>query len=211
MMYQIYIITLFPDIFPGPLGISVLKNSLNKKYKLHIIDLRKFGIGKHRIVDDAPYGGGAGLVLRPDVIHNAIESIFTKREETSFIFMSPRGKQLSIKYIDRYLLKLNLIILCGRFEGVDQRVLNYWNFEEVRVGDVVLCGGELPSMLLCEGFIRKIPGVINAESLACETIPDIMKEHDQYTRPAIWNNLEVPKVLSSGNHKNIIKWRKGEL
>lgn len=206
-MYQIHIITLFPEIFPGPLNISVLKNSLNQLYSLNIINLRHFGIGKHKIVDDAPYGGGSGMIIKPDVVNNAILSLNLDKSQSIFIFMSPRGDQLSQKYINNYLEYNNIIILCGRFEGVDQRILNYWNFQEIRVSDVVLCGGELPAMILCEAFIRNIPNVISADSLIHETIPGKMNEHDHYTRPLIWNDIKVPQDLTCGNHKKIIAFR----
>ena len=204
--WHVNVVTLFPEGFPGPLGLSIIGKALNKGiWDLNVCDLRQYGLGVHQTVDDAPYGGGAGMVIRPDIVHAALESL----PKSHVVYMSPKGQQISSQIADELILKPNVTFLCGRYEEIDERVLEYWNVQKICVGNVVLCGGETPAMLVIEGCVRRLPGVLGSiDSLRSETFVNNQYEHPHYTRPEIWNNISVPPVLLSGNHQEIAKWRK---
>lgn len=210
------IISLFPDAFPGTLGLSLTGKALDTGlWRLETIDLRTFGIGKHRTVDDTPAGGGAGMVLRPDVVDAALRQARigtpVDRSRWPIIYLSPRGKPFDQATARRFALGDGLTLLCGRFEGVDQRVLDHHEVEEISLGDFVLTGGEIAAQALLDATIRLIPGVLgNAASTEEESFSDGLLEHPHYTRPAEWEGQEIPAVLQSGNHAEIAKWRRAE-
>ena len=205
------VITLFPDAFPGLLGESLTGKALKDGiWQLQTTDLRRFGVGKHRNVDDTPSGGGAGMVLRADVVANAIGD--TRRRAKGrmpLLYLSPRGVPFSQK-IAQDLSELDgVTLLCGRFEGVDERVLEHYDIMEVSMGDYVLTGGELPAMTLIDACVRLLPGVLgNSESAVEESHSNGLLEHPQYTRPAEWEGHKIPAVLTSGDHGKVAKWRR---
>ena len=211
------VITLYPEFFPGPLSASVTGRALkNKIWSLDIIDLRQYGRGVHKQVDDKPISGGPGMILKPDVLDEALmrayDSIGYKNSLT--ICMSPKGSPLT-QDVAKNLLQYNeLIIVCGRFEGIDQRVIDYYGFEEISVSDVILNGGEIASQLFIESFMRLQPNVLGNEKTHIEeSFHNDLLEHDQFTRPNPWiapNNksLEVPLTLTSGHHADIEDWKK---
>jgi tRNA (guanine37-N1)-methyltransferase len=213
---NVEILTIFPELFPGPLGISVIGAALEKKqWQLSVEDIRNFANDKHKSVDDYPFGGGAGMVFKPNVLGAAIEYAKHKFEGqlAKIIYFSPRGKLLDQKIAAGLLKWCNLILICGRFEGVDQRVLDHYEIEEISMGNYVLAGGEVAAFALLETCVRLIPGVLGAdvstqeESFASGTDYERLLEYDQYTRPAQWKGLSVPEVLLSGNHASIREWR----
>ena len=210
------VITLFPDAFPGTLGLSLTGKALDTGlWRLDAIDLRTFGIGKHRNVDDTPAGGGAGMVLRPDVVDAAFRHARTgtpmDRARWPVVYLSPRGAQFTQATAHRFAAADGITLLCGRFEGVDQRVLDHHQVEEISLGDFVLTGGEIAAQAMLDATVRLIPGVLgNATSTVDESFSDGLLEHPQYTRPAEWEGQDIPAVLQSGNHAEIAKWRKAE-
>lgn len=210
------VITLFPEAFPGTLGLSLTGKALDfGVWRLDAIDLRAFGDGKHRNVDDTPAGGGAGMVLRPDVVDAALRHAArdTPADPSRWpvVYLSPRGKPFDQAIARRFAAGDGITLLCGRFEGVDQRVLDHHHVEEVSLGDFVLTGGEIAAQALLDAAVRLIPGVLgNATSTEEESFSDGLLEHPQYTRPANWEGREIPAVLQSGNHAEIAKWRKAE-
>ena len=208
------ILTLFPDMFPGPLNYSISGNALdNKKYSIKAYDIRNFSGTSNKSVDDTPFGGGAGMVMRADVLDKALNFVKNKNEgiHTASIYLTPSGEKLDQKMIKRIVKYDNLILLCGRYEGVDQRFLDHNQIKEVSIGDYILAGGEIAAFVLIEACIRLIPDVLgNNKSLINESFEDYLLEHPHYTKPAIWNNIKVPDVLRSGNHKMIAEWRKKE-
>lgn len=234
-MFRVVVLTLFPEIFPGPLGCSVLKKAQEKKtWCLEIVNIRDFAQDKHRTVDDSPYGGGPGMVMRPDVVHCAMNhalSLLENPETCQVFYMSPRGQKLTQHKARQWIAPLlqgqkkifpedpfqneknpplEWIILCGRFEGVDERVLAHWNFTHLSIGDYILCGGELPAMVFLETCLRLIPGVLgNFQSQEEESFShdDCPLEGPLYTRPETWLHYSVPEILLSGHHKNIQQWR----
>ena len=205
------IITLFPDAFPGVLGESLTGKALKDgKWQIETTDLRSFGIGKHRNVDDTPAGGGAGMVLRADVLGNAIEHTMRgARGNWPLVYLSPRGRRFDQKMAQAWAGCDGITMLCGRFEGVDQRVLDHFNIQEVSLGDFVLTGGELAAQAMIDATVRLLPDVLgNAESIEDESHSGGLLEHPQYTRPAEWMGREIPEVLMSGHHGKIEAWRK---
>lgn len=210
------IITLFPEAFPGTLGLSLTGKALDfGLWQLETIDLREFGEGKHRNVDDTPAGGGAGMVLRADVVDAAFRHarIGTPVDRTRWpvIYLSPRGAPFTQATARRLAQAEGLTLLCGRFEGVDQRVLDHHQVEEISLGDFVLTGGEIAAQAILDATVRLIPGVLgNAASTEEESFSDGLLEHPQYTRPAVWEGQEIPAVLQSGNHAEIAKWRRAQ-
>ena len=210
------IVTLFPEAFPGTLGLSLTGKALQEGlWALETIDLRAFGIGKHRNVDDNPSGGGAGMVLRADVVAQALDqaAIGTPidRARWPVIYLSPRGKPFDQAMARRLSETDGVTLLCGRFEGVDQRVLDHYGVEEVSLGDFVLTGGEIAAQALLDATVRLIPGVLgNASSTEDESFSSGLLEYPQYTRPVVWEGREIPPVLMSGHHGEIAKWRKAE-
>jgi tRNA (guanine37-N1)-methyltransferase len=210
-VWQARVITLFPDAFPGVLGLSLTGKALTEgRWQLHTHDLRAFGIGKHRNVDDTPAGGGAGMVLRADVVGPAIEAGQSyARGRWPILYLSPRGRPFD-QAMARDLARCDgVTLLCGRFEGVDERVLEQFDVTEVSLGDFVMTGGEIAAQALIDATVRLLPGVLgNAESAVEESHSDGLLEHPQYTRPAVWEGREIPQVLTSGNHAEITKWRR---
>ncbi len=209
-IWRVDIITLFPDVFPGILGASLTGKALKDgKWQLHTHDLRSYGVGKHRSVDDTPAGGGAGMVMRADVLGRALSDISQRREPCPIIYMSPRGKPLVQERARQMVDSSGAIILCGRFEGIDQRVIEHFQIEEVSIGDYVLSGGELAAQVMLDATVRLIPGVLgNQASTEEESFSDGLLEYPQYTRPPVWEGREVPKVLMSGNHGKVASWKK---
>lgn len=203
---KIDILTLFPEMFV-PLKTSILKRAQDKNLiEINIINFRDFSKLNRQQVDDVPFGGGDGMVLMCEPIFDCINSI--KTEKSHIIYMSPKGKTLKQTMVANYLNFEHLIILCGHYEGVDQRVIDYFNMEEISIGDYVLTGGELPSMVFVDCLSRLIPNVLhNNHSSLDESFSSFLLEYPQYTRPAVFNGMEVPKVLLSGNHKEIEKYR----
>lgn len=210
------IVTLFPEAFPGTLGLSLTGKALDfGLWRLETIDLRTFGEGKHRNVDDTPAGGGAGMVLRPDVVdaalRHAAEGTPLDRARWPVVYLSPRGTPFTQATARRLAACDGLTLLCGRFEGVDQRVLDHHHIEEISLGDFVLTGGEIAAQAMLDATVRLLPGVLgNAASTEEESFSAGLLEHPQYTRPAVWEGREIPAVLQSGNHAEIAKWRRAE-
>lgn len=205
------VITLFPDAFPGLLGESLTGKALKDGiWQLQTTDLRRFGQGKHRNVDDTPSGGGAGMVLRPDVVGNAIADTRKRAKgRMPLLYLSPRGVPFTQKIAQDLSQQDGVTLLCGRFEGVDERVLEHYEIMEVSMGDYVLTGGELPAMTLIDACVRLLPGVLgNAESAVEESHSNGLLEHPQYTRPANWEGRTIPDVLTSGDHGKVDKWRR---
>ncbi|WDR04323.1 tRNA (guanosine(37)-N1)-methyltransferase TrmD [Devosia algicola] len=203
-------ITLFPELFPGPLGASVLGRGLNDGlWSLRASQLRDFAHDKHRTVDDTPSGGGAGMVLKPDILASAIDTIAPPDDRRARILMSPRGTPLTQAKARALAQGPGIVIVCGRFEGVDQRVIEARNLEEISIGDYVLAGGETAAMVLLEAIVRLIPGVLGApESHADESFENGLLEYPQYTRPQNFEGAEIPEILTSGDHGKIAKWRR---
>ena len=212
---RVIILTCYPEMFPGTLGYSVIGNALvNNKFSLEIINLHDFGIDKRGSVDDEPFGGGPGMVIRPDVIEKALNSIIFKTQKSCKIFLTPSGQKLSQTKLNILSKYEEMLVLCGRFEGVDQRAIEILGFQEISIGDYVLSGGEIAAQVLVEGCIRLIPGVLgHPQSLLEESFSNNLLEYPHYTRPKVWedkqgNKHEVPDVLTSGHHGKIEKWRK---
>lgn len=206
-MFKATAITLVPDAFPGPLGVSILERArANGIWCLETVDLRNFGVGKHNNVDETPAGGGAGMVIRPDVAAAAIDSV--PRDDRPLIYLSPRGRPLTQAMVRDYAAGPGLITFCGRFEGLDERVIAGRQMEEVSLGDFVLAGGEVAAMALIEAVVRLLPGVAgNEASLTQESFETGLLEHPHYTLPRVWESHETPPVLLSGDHKRIEEWR----
>lgn len=200
------VLTLFPEMFE-PLRQSIIGKATEKKrIDLNFINIRDFSKDKHKKVDDTPYGGGAGMVMRPDVVYEAYQSV--KEEKAKVIYMSPQGKTLNQQMIEDLSKESHLIILCGHYEGIDQRVLDEMVEEEISIGDYVLTGGEIPAMVLIDSVSRYVEGVLKQDSIQEESFSNGLLEYPQYTRPEIFNGKAVPEILLSGHHQNIEKWRK---
>ena len=213
MTLSFTIITLFPELYPGPLGCSVLGKALSEGlWSLNIVNLRTFGLGRYGSIDEPCYGGGAGMVLRPDVVDAAVRQAIIGLNKPKMIYMTPRGQSLTQSHFQHYSqCTHDWVVLCGRYEGVDQRVLEFWDFDELSLGDFVLCGGDIPAMALIEGSVRLLPGVVhNPDSCLNESFQKDLLEHPIYTRPAEWKGLAVPDVLISGHHQNIKAWQQAE-
>lgn len=209
-VWQARIITLFPGAFPGVLGESLTGKALHEgKWQLHTHDLRAHGIGKHRNVDDTPAGGGAGMVLRADVVGAAIDDAMSHaRGHWPLVYLSPRGTPFTQALAQDWARADGITLLCGRFEGVDQRVLDHYNVQEVSLGDFVLTGGEIAAQAMIDATVRLLPGVLgNAESAVDESHSAGLLEHPHYTRPALWQGHEIPPVLTSGDHGKVAAWR----
>ncbi|WP_296423273.1 tRNA (guanosine(37)-N1)-methyltransferase TrmD [Yoonia sp.] len=207
------IITLFPQAFPGVLGESLTGKALQDgRWQLQTYDLRDYGIGKHRNVDDTPAGGGAGMVLRADVLEAAIvDARRAARGVMPLIYLSPRGPRFDQKMAQTWAGTDGVTLLCGRFEGVDERVLDHFGIQEVSLGDFVLTGGEIAAQAMIDATVRLLPGVLgNADSAVEESFSAGLLEHPQYTKPAEWQGHTIPDVLLSGNHAKIAEWRKAE-
>ena len=200
------VLTLFPEMFKI-LETSIIGKAIEKDLiNIDLINIRDFSKDKHKKVDDTPYGGGAGMVIRPDVVYDAYKSI--KDENATVIHLSPKGKVLNQDLVKTLSKKEHIILLCGHYEGIDQRVIDEIVDEEISIGDYVLTGGELPALVLIDSVSRYIEGVLSRESITEESFTDNMLEYPQYTRPEVFHGVRVPEVLTSGNHQNIEKWRK---
>jgi tRNA (guanine37-N1)-methyltransferase len=214
--FEARVITLFPEAFPGTLGLSLTGRALEQGlWRLTPVALRPFGIGKHRMVDDTPAGGGAGMVLRADVVDAALGAAMAgapaDRSQWPVIYLSPRGRPFDQSMARRLAAGRGVTLLCGRFEGVDQRVLDARQIEEVSLGDFVLTGGEIAAQAMLDAVVRLLPGVLgNAASTEEESFSDGLLEHPQYTRPAVWEGREIPPVLTGGNHAEVAKWRRAQ-
>jgi len=208
MTFTASVLTLYPDAFPGPLGVSLLETARkNGLWALETVDIRSFSRHKHASVDDTPAGGGPGMVLRPDVAAAAIDSL--PRDGRPLIYLTPRGKPLTQAKVREWSAGPGVIVFCGRFEGLDQRVIEARNMDEVSVGDAVLAGGEAPAMVLIEACVRLLPGVLGKlESTEDESFEGDLLEYPHYTRPRAWEERNIPDVLLSGDHGRIARWRK---
>jgi tRNA (guanine37-N1)-methyltransferase len=209
MTWRASVLTLFPEMFPGPLAHSLAGRAMQAGiWSLQTVNIRDFATDRHRTVDDTPFGGGAGMVLRPDVVDAAIASIADVRE---LIFLTPRGRRLTQQDVRRYAGSPGIVLLCGRYEGVDQRVVEARAMEEISIGDYVLSGGELPALVLLDATVRLLPGVMGAvESAAEESFSHHLLEYPHFTRPAEWQARRVPDVLLSGHHAAVAAWRQAE-
>ena len=208
MPFTATVLTMFPEAFPGPLGVSLIGTSWKEQdlWRLETLDIRGFSKDKRGFLDDTPAGGGAGQVLRADVIAAALDSVEVGGRP--LLYMSARGRPLTQARVKEWAKAPGVIVLCGRFEGVDQRVLDARGFEEVSVGDAVLAGGEAAAMVVIEACVRLAPGVLgNIESTREESFEDGLLEHPQYTRPRTFEGLDIPEVLLSGDHKKVAQWR----
>ena len=206
-MWTVRVFTLYPELFPGPLGIGLYKKAVEKKlWSLKIVNIRDYSLDKHKTVDDTPFGGGSGMLMRADVLANSLDKNITDKNE-AIIYLTPKGKKFEQIYAKKALNK-NINIICGHFEGVDQRLLETRNIEEVSIGDFILSGGEIGAFVLIDSIVRLIPGVIgNFESLTDETFERNLLEYPQYTKPQKWEKKEVPNVLLTGDHAKIKSWR----
>ena len=200
------VLTLFPEMFEI-LNQSIIGKAIEKDLiDIHLINIRDFSKDKHKKVDDTPYGGGAGMVMKPDVVYDAYQSI--KDRNAKVIYMSPQGKPLNQQKVEELSKENHLIILCGHYEGIDQRVLDKIVDEEISIGDYVLTGGEIPAMVLIDSVSRYVEGVLKEDSIKEESFSNGLLEYPQYTRPEVFEGMKVPEVLLSGHHENIEKWRK---
>lgn len=204
---KIDILTLFPEMFGSPFAESIIKRALDRELvELNLTNIRDFALDRHAQVDDYPYGGGAGMVMKPDVLSRALNSV--KKEDTRVIYMSPRGNRLNQEKVAEIAANRHLVIICGHYEGIDERILDQVH-EEISIGDYVLTGGEIPAMALVDAVVRLVPGVLgDEESSVDESFSDGLLEYPQYTRPPVFEGQEVPEVLLSGHHENIRRWRK---
>ena len=213
MTFRASVITLYPEMFPGPLGVSLAGKALaDGAWSLETVALREFGTGRHRQVDDTPAGGGAGMVLKPDVLAAAIDSIGEEGTEDAArprLLMSPRGRPLDQAFVRELASGPGAVIVCGRFEGVDERVIEARCLTEVSIGDYVLSGGEPAAIVLLDTVVRLLPGVMgNDQSGTHESFETGLLEHPHYTRPAEWEGRAIPDVLTSGDHGSIKRWRR---
>ncbi|MGB1361491.1 MAG: tRNA (guanosine(37)-N1)-methyltransferase TrmD [Alphaproteobacteria bacterium] len=209
MTLNVNVLTLFPDMFPGILGASIPGNAMkNNLWNLNTVQIRDFAMDKHATVDDAPFGGGAGMVMRPDVVDNCLSSL---NETGTVVYLTPRGKTFDQEMAEEFSKEDTLTFLCGRYEGVDQRVIEKWNMKEISIGDFVLSGGEPAVQVLLDSVIRLLPGAVGDEtSIQEESFENDLLEYSHYTRPQNWDGNEVPEILLSGHHENIAKWRNEE-
>lgn len=206
------VLTIFPAMFPGPLSVSLVGQALAAgRWSLEAIDIRDFGLGRHRTVDDTPAGGGPGMVMRADVLGSAIDAARVRNPGAPALYMSPRGEPLTQRLVKELAAGPGAILLAGRFEGVDERVIEGRGLREVSIGDFVLAGGEIAAMALIEAVVRLLPGVMGAEASGVEeSFESGLLEYPQYTRPREWEGRTIPEALLSGDHKRIAAWRRAE-
>lgn len=204
------VLTLFPDLFPGPLGASLIGRALEKKiWSLETTDIRDFATDKHRSVDDTPAGGGPGMIMRADILAAAIDDTTQADAKRPVIYLSPRGVPLTQKRVRALSQGPGAILLCGRFEGVDERVLEARNVEEISIGDYVLSGGDVAAMVLLEAVVRLLPGVMGtSDSGVDESFENDLLEYPQYTRPQTFEGKDIPEILTSGDHGKVAEWRR---
>jgi tRNA (guanine37-N1)-methyltransferase len=209
-MWRASVLTIFPEMFPGPLGASLAGRALaNGAWSLDAVDIRSFATDKHRTVDDTPAGGGPGMVMKADVLGRAIDATATDKRPR--LLMSPRGAPLTQARVEALTHEQGAILICGRFEGVDERVIAARGLEEVSVGDYVLSGGEVAAMVLIDACVRLLPGVMGASNSGTEeSFADGLLEYPHYTRPQLWEGRAIPEVLTSGDHGKIAAWRQAE-
>lgn len=215
--FQATVLTIFPELFPGPLGHSLAGKALsNDIWRMNVVDIKEYGLTKHKNVDDEPYGGGDGMVMRPDVLGAAIDDAIEKSKTNIIYYMSPRGKLLNQNVVNDIIEQKNIIILCGRFAGIDERVIQEYNIIELSLGDFILSGGEIACYSLLDACVRLLKDVVgNSLSVLEESFGNLgsktaILEYPLYTRPEVWNNRVVPGVLKSGNHQVINKWRQNQ-
>jgi tRNA (guanine37-N1)-methyltransferase len=208
--FQAVVLTLFPEMFPGPLGVSLAGKALQDGlWRLDSVDIRGFARDKHRTVDDSPFGGGAGMVMRPDVLDAAITA--SRPQGTPLIYLTPRGRILDQARVRQLAAGPGVTVLCGRYEGVDQRLLEAHAVEEVSLGDFILSGGEPAAIAMLDAIVRILPGVVGkTESLEDESFETGLLEYPHYTRPDPWNGIEIPEVLKSGHHAKVKAWRQAQ-
>ncbi len=206
-MFQAQVFTLYPEVFPGPLSKGLYGKALsNKLWGLHVVNIRDAATDKHKTVDDTPYGGGTGMLLKADVLANALDQKVKKGERV--FYLSPKGKKFDQKLAQDLSKEKSISLICGHFEGVDERVLTTRNIEEISIGDYVLSGGETAALVVLDSILRLLPGVLgNDKSSLDETFENGLLEYPQYTKPQIWEKKSVPDVLLSGDHSKIKDWR----
>ena len=210
MTWKANILTLYPEIYPGYLSYSLLGKALEKKiWELNIYNLRDFGEGKHKTVDGKPFGGGAGMIIKPDILGNAIEETLLKNHDRqSLVYLSPKGRPFKQIDAKNFSQSSGVSILCGHFEGIDQRVIESRGIEEISIGDYILSGGETAAYVILDSILRLVPGVLgNENSYKDESFENGLLEYPQYTKPQIWEKTPVPEVLLSGDHSKIKDWR----
>jgi len=206
-MWQVQIFTLYPEIFPGPLSKGLYGKALKKKiWDLKIVDIRSAAKDKHKTVDDTPFGGASGMLLKADILAKSIDQ--NKRENERILYLSPKGKKLDQKFANELSQEKSISLICGHFEGVDERILSTRNIEEISIGDFILSGGETAAFVVIDSVLRLLPDVLgNNQSKNEESFENGLLEYPQYTKPKIWEKKNVPEVLLSGNHKKIKDWR----
>ena len=206
-MFQAQVFTLYPEVFPGPLAKGLYGKALSKKlWNLSVINIRDAATGKHKTVDDTPYGGGTGMLLKADVLAKALDQKVQKGER--IFYLSPKGKKFDQKYAQELSKEKSISLICGHFEGVDERILTTRNIEEISIGDYILSGGETAALVVLDSILRLLPGVIgNDKSSVDETFENGLLEYPQYTKPQVWEEKSVPEVLLSGDHGKIKDWR----
>ena len=204
------VLTLFPEMFPGPLGLSLAGQGLEAgAWALEAVDIRDFAADKHRTVDDPPFGGGPGMVIRPDVVSEAIDAAAGADPSLALIYLTPRGRPLTQARVGELARGPGIVLLCGRYEGLDERVLDAHGLDEISLGDFVLSGGEAAAIAVIDACVRLLPGVVGApESLIDESFENGLLEYPQYTRPREWRGRTVPEVLVSGDHEKVKAWRR---
>ena len=212
-MFSARVLSLYPSMFPGPLNYSLAGRALkDKRWDLSVLNIREFALDPHKTVDGRPFGGGPGMVLRADVLDRALSAITPKKQQDEpIIVLSPRGPPLDQNRVNKLALGTGLTLICGRFEGIDHRIIDAYGAEEISLGDFVLSGGEIAAIALLDAVVRLLPNVIGtAESLTDESFTDNLLEYPQFTRPQIWGGHTVPDILLSGDHAGIASWRQNE-
>jgi tRNA (guanine37-N1)-methyltransferase len=212
MPFHATLLTLYPEMFPGPLGVSLAGRALERgDWRLDTVDIREHGEGRHRLVDDTPAGGSPGMVLRADVLARAIDAAAPVDDTRPRLLMSPRGRPLTQGFVRELAAGEGVVVVCGRFEGVDERVIEGRGLLEVSIGDYILSGGEMAALVLLDAAVRLLPGVMgNALSGEAESFEGGLLEHPHYTRPSVWEGREIPAVLRSGDHGAVARWRRAE-
>lgn len=208
VLMRIDIITLFPEMFQGPFDTSIIKRAReNQKVQINLVNLRDYSLDKHRQVDDYPYGGGKGMVIKPEPVFKAVEDV-TVHDNAHVVMLSPQGKLFNQEKAKKLLEKSQIVLICGHYEGVDERIKENLITEEISIGDYVLTGGEIPAMIITDALVRLLPGVLSAGSIEEESFCGGLLEYPQYTRPEEYRGMKVPEILLSGNHEKIRLWRR---